>query len=183
MADKKAAVKTKGVITVDFTGVESGGGRPRVPEADYAIKLKSIKQKTGEESQKPYLDVGFELTKGPKKGLKKVIQHSFSLQKKSLWNLRNFLEACGKQVPSKAINITLAKLLGLECAATVIDDAPYENKIKSVISAFFPLSDLGKTSDTGDDLETAGEEETEETAEETTEEETEETSEEEELFN
>lgn len=168
MATKVTA--TKGVITVDFTGVETGGGRVRVPEDDYGLRLKTIKQKTGESSNQPYLDAGFELTKGPKKGLKKVIQHSFSLQKKSLWNLRNFLEACGKPVPSKAVKITLANLVGLECAGTVIDDAPYENKIKSIISAFFPMSDLGKTSDKGDELETAGEEETEEVAEEEAEE-------------
>lgn len=154
----------KGVIVVDFEGVESGGGRPKVPESDYALKLKTIKQKTGEESQKPYLDCGFELSQGPKKGNGKVIQHSFSLQKKSLWNLKNFLEATGKQVPSKALKITLSKLVGLECAGTVIDDAPYENKIKSVISAFFPLADLGSTSD-GDELEEAGEEVEEEVEE------------------
>lgn len=155
----------KGAIVVDFTGVESGGGRVRVPESDYALTLKTIKQKTGEESQKPYLDCGFELSQGPKKGNGKVIQHSFSLQKKSLWNLKNFLEATGKQVPSKALKITLTKLVGLTCAGTVIDDAPYENKIKSVISAFFPLADLGNVSDGGDELEEAGEEPEEEVEE------------------
>jgi hypothetical protein len=179
---KKAAAPTtsKGtVISVDFTGVETGQGRVRVPENDYGLKIKTVKHKTGEDSGKPYLDLGFEIIKGEKKTLGKVLQHSCSLQKQSLWNLRNLLEACGKQVPAKAVKIDLAKLSDLTCAGTVIDDE-YEGRKKSVISAFFPLADLGKTSDTGDELEEAAEEET---AEEEVEEAAEEVEEEsEELF-
>jgi len=61
------------------------------------------------------------------------------------------------QVPSKAVKIDTNKLVGKECAGTVVDDE-YEGKKKSIISAFFPMSDLGKTSNTGDELESAGEE-------------------------
>ncbi len=49
-------------------------------------------------------------------------------------------------------------MIGAECACTVIDDE-YEGKKKSVISAFFPMADLGNTSDSGSELEEAAEEE------------------------
>ena len=149
------------IVEVDFTGVESGGGRPKVPEGDYGLKIVKIKGKKGGDSGKNYLDIGFELTSGNPKGLKKVISHSCSLQKQSLWNLRNLLESCGKQVQSKALKLDLDKMIGLECAGTVIDDQPYEGRIKSIITAFFPLADLQSVSD-GEALEGAIEEEQEE---------------------
>jgi hypothetical protein len=181
MAEKKkaaAAATSSHIITVDFEGVETGKGRVRVPENDYGLRIKTVANKKGEDSGKPYLDIGFELIKGDKRGIGKVLQHNCSLQKQSLWNFRNLLESCGKTVPAKAVKIDLKKLVGLECAGTVIDDE-YEGRKKSVISAFFPLADLGKTSDSGDELEEAGEETAEEEA---TEEVEEETPEEEELF-
>lgn len=147
----------KGVIRVDFTGVEAGGGFVRVPEGDYGMEITKVQQKTGEDSGKAYLNISLKLSQGDKKGNGKTLVHRASLSQKALWNLKNMLEACGKQVPSKALKITLSNLIGLKCAGTVIDDEPYEGKIKSIVSAFFPLADLGKTSE-GDELEEAGEE-------------------------
>jgi len=157
------------MITVDFTGVESGGGRVRIPEGDYGLRIKDVKGKKGEESGKNYLALNFEVISGDKKGLKKVLAHSCSLQTQALWNFRNLLEACGKQVAAKALKIDLDKLVGLECAGTVIDDE-YEGRKKSVITAFFPMEDLGNTSETGSELEEAVEEEATEEAEEEVEE-------------
>jgi hypothetical protein len=175
MPDKKKAVNSSGssgsVITIDFAGVETGKGRVHVPESDYGFKIKTVAKKIGEDSGKDYLDIGFELVKGDKRGIGKVLQHNCSLQKQSLWNLRNLLESCGKTVPAKAVKIDLKKLVGLTCAGTVIDDE-YEGRKKSVISAFFPMADLGKTSDSGDELEESTETvEEEETVEEAVEEE------------
>ena len=162
------------VITVDFEGVETGGMFVRVPEGDYGVKVAEVKTKKSGEN-KPYLSVMLELTKGNTKGVGKTIIHSCSLQKQALWNLRSLLEACGKKVPSKAVKLDLDKMAGWECAATLVDDE-YEGKKKSVVSAFFPLSDLGSTSNSGKDLDEASEE-AEETGEET------ESTEEEDLFN
>jgi hypothetical protein len=153
------------IISVDFTGVEVGGGSVHIPEGDYGLKIKEVKGKKGEESGKNYLAMIFEVIQGDKKGLKKLLRHSCSLQKQSLWNLRNLLEACGKQTPAKAIKIDLDKMVGLECAGTVVDDE-YEGRKKSIISAFFPLEDLGNTTESGDELEEAVEETTEEVEEE-----------------
>jgi hypothetical protein len=139
------------IITVDFEGVETGGKGVRVPEGDYGLEVTEVKGKKGEESGKNYLAITFKLTQGDKKGIGKKLPHSCSLQKQSLWNFRNLLEACGKQVPAKAVKIDLDKLIGLECAGTVVDDE-YEGRKKSIISAFFPLEDLGNTSESGSEL-------------------------------
>ena len=146
------------LITVDFTGVEAGGGRVRIPEGDYGMKITEIKTKKGEESGKNYLLLSFKMTSGDKKGVGKTVTHVCSLKTAALWNFRNLLEACGKQVAPKSLKIDLDKLVGLECAGTVIDDE-YEGKKKSVITAFFPLEDLGNTSESGAELEEAVEEE------------------------
>lgn len=153
------------VITVDFAGVEVGGGRVRIPEGDYGFRIDKVVVKKGEESGKSYLDMQFKVIKGNAKGLKKVLRHSCSLQPQSLWNLKNLIESCDKQVPSKAVKLSTEKMVGWECGGTVIDDE-YEGKKKSIISAFFPMADLGKTSTSGEDLDEAtGEEEVEETEE------------------
>lgn len=149
------------VITVDFTGVETDGGRIRVPEGDYGLEIAKVVSKKGETSGKPYLDLSFKLIKGDKRGVGKTISgHSCSLQPQSLWNLRNLLESCGKEVPSKAVKLALDKMVGYQCAGTIVNDE-YEGRKKSVITAFFPLADLGKTSEGGDDLEEGAEGEVE----------------------
>lgn len=129
------------VLNIDFTGVESGGGKIHVPEGDYGIELIKLVVKKGEDSGKPYLDCGFKIVQGNKGVGRSPVKHNFSLQKQSLWNLRNFLEAAGKKVPSSAVKLDLDKLVGLQTGATLTDDE-YEGRKYSVIAGFFPLADL-----------------------------------------
>lgn len=175
-APAKATSGGTRTVSVNFEGVEVGVGRVHIPEGDYGVKVSKVALKKSE-AEKPYLLFSFKVIKGDKKGMGKSLAHNCSLQVQSLWNLRNLIESTGRPVPSKTVKLDLDKMVGWECACTVIDEE-YEGKQKSVISAFFPLSDLGKTSSSGDELEEATEEEEEGTEEETTEEE----SEEEELF-
>lgn len=145
---------SKDEVVVDFAGVEGGGGGQftHVPEGDYAFKVSKTTMKKGGDSGKPYIEMFSEITRGDKKG--KKLRDTFSLQKQSLWKLRNFLESCGKTVPSKAIKLNITKMVGWEFAGTVSDEE-YEGKKKSIISSYFPLSELSKESST-DELEGAG---------------------------
>lgn len=136
-------------LRIDFTGIEGGAMFVRVPEGDYALKISKIDLKKGKESGNQYLMFQFKTVKGPAGGVNKMVPHSCSLQKQSLWNLRNLIEACGKPVPSKAVKLDLDKMIGWECAGTIIDDE-YEGKKKSTISAFFPMEDLIVTSSNGE---------------------------------
>lgn len=128
------------MISVNFEGVESGGGFAKIPEGDYVFKIVKHKQGTGTDSGKPYILFSLKAIKGPKKGINKTIAHNCSLQKNALWNLRNMLEAAGKNIPSKAIKLDLDKLIGLEVGGTAVD-GEYEGKAKSEISTFFPPSE------------------------------------------
>lgn len=128
-------------ISVNFEGVEAGVNYVHIPEGDYALKVTKVQNKVGQDSGKPYLLFNLKVTAGNSKGLNKVIAHSCSLSKNALWNLRNLLEAAGKTIPAKAIKIDLDKLINLEMAGTVIDDE-YDGKKKSIVSAFFPKSEL-----------------------------------------
>lgn len=143
------------VVKVDFEGVEAGSNFSRIPEGDYAFKINKIDQKKGDKGN--YLLFHLKATKGHPKGVGKVIPHNCSLTKQSLWNLRNLIEACGKPVPSKAVNLDLDKMVGWELAGTVVDDE-YEGKKKSVVSGFFPVSDLSDTNTEKEETETAAEE-------------------------
>lgn len=138
------------VISVNFEGVEAGFQSVHVPEGDYALKVTKVQSKVGKDSGAPYLLFSLKITAGNAKGIGKVIPHTCSLTKTSLWNLRNLLEAAGKQIPAKAIKIDLDKLANLTMAGTVIDDE-YEGKKKSVVTAFFPLSELATTADKKED--------------------------------
>lgn len=148
------------VITIDFTDVRTDGGFIRVPEGDYALELKSVSEEVGEDSGKPYLKCSFEITDGHKRGVGKTIWDNFSLQKQALWKFRGFLESCGKSVSSSKIKIPLEKLKGLKVAATLVDDE-YEGKKKSIVASYFPLEDLGNTSDGTNDEEFGDDEEQE----------------------
>lgn len=159
-------------VTVDFTGVESGGGGggDYFPEGDYAFKIQSTKLSKGESSGTPYIQVNAVVSQGPKKG-KKAKPVRLSLSKKALWKLRSLLEACGKKVPSKSIKINITKMVGWEFAGTVADDE-YEGKKSSEIVSFFPIDELGKATgadaleDAGDDVDNVEPEDAEESSEE-----------------
>jgi uncharacterized protein DUF669 len=128
-------------ISVNFEGVEAGMNYVHIPEGDYGLKVVKVQSKVGQESGKPYLLFSLKAISGNPKGVNKVIPHNCSLTKNALWNLRNLLEATGKTIPAKAIKIDLDKLTGLTMGGTIIDDE-YEGKKKSVVTAFFPLSEL-----------------------------------------
>ena len=142
----KTKKKRKTTIVVDFTGIESGLG-VRVPETDYPFKIASAKGMTGKESEKPYIEYRFEITKGKHKG--KKLRYTTSLQKQALWNLKNLIEACGHEVPSKAVTLDFTKMVGWACAGSVIDTT-YEGRIRSEIAALFPLAELGKEKEAGE---------------------------------
>lgn len=154
------------VVKVDFTGVESGGGFSHIPEGDYIFRVTKIKQGVGETSNKPYLLFSLKAIKGIKKGLNKTIPHNCSLQKNSLWNLRNLLEAGGKNIASKAVNIDLDKLIGMEVGGTAVD-AEFEGKKKSEIATFFPAKEFVEDSEvsTGTEALESDEDENESTPE------------------
>ena len=87
--------KKKNTVSVDFEGVESGGGKP-VPDGNYTAALHSVEEKEGESSGEPYLACRWKVVGGKSDGA--TIFDNISLQPQSLWRFRTILECLGYEV-------------------------------------------------------------------------------------
>ena len=129
MARKKSRKKDN-VTTIDLSGVESA--RKAIPEGNYIV---SVNDASIENSSKgsDYIKFEFEVIEGPHKGTK--LFHNCSLQPQALFNLKGVLEALGFTIPSKAFDLDLSELLGLECEVEVGHET-YEGKKRARILEF-----------------------------------------------
>ena len=165
----------KGVITVDFSSVEERGGR--VEPGDYVLKVMKIELRKGQSSGNRYVNLTTQIaSEGEAKG--STIYHTCSLQPQALWNLRNTLQAMGKKIPQKSVNISLKSLIGQKFGAT-LDDDEYEGTTRSKVVDVFKPELLKKKAKAEKELDEEEEEE-EETDDEDEEEEEEESDEDEE---
>lgn len=157
---------------VDFSETESRGGkkgrgaRKHYPPADYAVKCVRAELIRSTDKETPGVACTFQITAGPHKGGE--VNDSFWLTPKSLWRLRNLLEAMGIKIPSKAVNVDTAIMRGKTLAVT-LDDDEYDNKVYSRVVDTFLLSELEAVEDDEDtdDLGTDEDEEEEESETET----------------
>jgi hypothetical protein len=130
---------------VDFSGVDSTGGRTRIPEDDYRVRVKSVRHETSNNGN-PMLLWEFEITTGKFKG--KVLRDRTMLMENSLWRLKQLLEAMGISVPSKRVALDLARYPGMELGVTAVDDE-YEGRISSKVSDYINIAVLDE--DEGDE--------------------------------
>lgn len=128
--------------TVDMTDVKDGGqfNPKHQREGDYKAKITDVvdalpKKKDGEKRDKTPMWV-FTIKVGSG-----TYPYYCKLQDNQLWKVRNLAIAAGMSVPKKKINLDPNKLIGKNIAVTLEDDE-YEGKLKSVISATFPVSEL-----------------------------------------
>jgi len=145
---------------VDFTGVQSGGGRPRIPEGDHLATVASVKQETSSKGNE-MLVWRFEVSNGRGRG--KVLQTYTSLVPDALWKLRGLLEAMGVAVPDGRAQLKLRGYIGKEVGLTVID-AEYNNRIYSDITDFVSPDSLLEGEDEDDEEEEDEDEDEEEEA-------------------
>jgi hypothetical protein len=124
---------------VDFSGVkERGNFNPKqVSEGDYAAKI--VKVEDGESSKDKEFQYIFTIK------LEKFSQNSYpyycKLQENQLWKLRNIAVAAGLNVPKRRVKFDPNKVVGKSIGVTMEDDE-YEGKMKSVVGAVFPISEL-----------------------------------------
>jgi hypothetical protein len=155
--------KSGGGPIVDFTGIQSGGGRPRIPEGDHLAKCVSVKQEISSKGNE-MLVWRFEVVSSDRKANGKVLQTYTSLVPDALWKLRGLLEAMGQNVPDGRAQLRLKGYIGKEIGLTVIDEE-YNNRMYSSISDFVsPLNldeeDEAEDEDEEDEEEDEDEEET-----------------------
>lgn len=141
------AKKRKRTVSVDFTGVEAGGGS-NVPEGQYEVKVDDVEVKTSENSGNDYLAWVFTIV-NPKKHKGKKLYHNNSLQPQSLWSLRGLLEQLGVEVPDEPIDLDLDDLIDRTIGVEVQHE-DYNGKPKPRIVDFFDF-DEGGTEETSDE--------------------------------
>lgn len=124
---------------VDFSGVKDRGNfNPKhIAEGDYAATVVKVEDA---ESKK---DGSFQYIFTIK--VDKFSQNSYpyycKLAENQLWKLRNLAVAAGLNVPKKRMKFDPNKVVGKKIGITMEDDE-YEGKMKSVIGAVFPISEL-----------------------------------------
>lgn len=139
----------KDVIRVDFSKAEGGIGGVRIPENDYRFKVVKVKKGKSSEKETPGLFVTLKVMEGKHKG--KTIPDRLWLTPKSYNRLREFMEAMGLKVPNKAVDIPYKKFKGKELGGTVVDDEPYQGRIRSKIGAYIDLETLEELYSEDDD--------------------------------
>ena len=149
MAKKRRSSKA---VKVDLSGVESS--QKAIPEGEYVV---SVNDASIESSSKgnDYIKFEFEVIEGSHKGAK--LYHNCSLLPQALFNLKNVLEALGFEIPTKAFDLDLSDLLGLECEVEVGHET-FEGKKRARILEFINPED----SDVEEDDDEGGDEDGEE---------------------
>lgn len=124
-------MKKRADISVDFSGVESGGGRA-VPDGEYLIEVISIEEKESQEGN-IYLAWKWKIVDGPYKGA--TLYDNTSLKPTALWRLKSLLECLGVDVPSGKLGLNLSEYKGKSLLAEVANET-YQGKQKPRISSF-----------------------------------------------
>ena len=131
-------------VSVDFTDVkDSSGINPKqMPEGDYLATIKKVElvAKKSDPNAKQLL-----FTVGIKESATASYPYYCGFEPNVLWKLRNLMIACGVKAPKKAFSFDAEKLVGKELGVTLADDE-YDGKMKSVIDACFPASELEEVS-------------------------------------
>jgi len=131
-------------LTLNFDGIETTS---RVPDGDYAVKVKSVVLEDQKEKGTQYLKFSLAITEGKHAG--KTLRHTNSLQPQALFALRNTLEALGFPIPSGAFELDLEAMVGLEMAVAV-ENEEYNGKDQSRVVDVFSSDDLAEADEDED---------------------------------
>jgi len=151
MARPAKTTRRKGnVISIDFTGVKSGG--LAIPDGRYAAKIIAVEQKEGKESGEPYLDLTWEIT-SKKCNSREVRFDNYSQQPQALWRLKGLLEALEIEVPDGEQDIDFDEIISdeTECIIELTGEKNNEGKTYARVTGHAPLSDGGTVDDGEED--------------------------------
>lgn len=128
--------------TLDFTNVkESSGFNPKhLPAGDYRAKITGVEDKPSKAGNDQWVWTIILTT-----DQRAAYPFYTGLDEKQLWKVRNLFMAAGIQVPKKRVAVDPNKLIGREIGIS-LDDDEYEGKMKSVIVATFPATELSSDS-------------------------------------
>jgi hypothetical protein len=123
---------------LDFTNVkEAGAFNPRRQAAgDYKAKVTAVVDAESKKSGKPQWLFTIQVNGAS-------YPYYCQLEEASLWKIRNLLIAAGVNVPKKRVKVNPNIVVGKNIGVTLEDDE-YDGKLKSVIQATFPASELNE---------------------------------------
>lgn len=141
MAKKKS--KKGNILSVNFEGVKAF---KTIPEGPYRLKITSAEK--GESSNdNETINWEFEVVGGEHEGSK--LWYTTVLTDKSLWKLRELLEAAGQEVPDDEMDIDLDDLIDSELGAIVFHEE-YEGKNRAKIGDFIAADEVEADDDEDD---------------------------------
>jgi hypothetical protein len=123
---------------LDFTNVkEAGAFNPRRQAAgDYKAKVTAVVDAESKKSGKAQWLFTIQVNGAS-------YPYYCMLEESSLWKIRNLLIAAGVNVPKKRVKVNPNIVVGKTIGVTLEDDE-YDGKLKSVIQATFPASELNE---------------------------------------
>src|SRR3990167_9240963 len=136
------AKKRGNTVSVDFTGVEAGGGSVLFPEGPQLFEVDDVTEEEGADSGQPYLAFVLKATDGKYEG--KKAYDNFSLQPQALWKLRGFMEAAGLEVEDGEMEIDIESFKGIVVMADVIHE-DYKGKPKTRINGYSAVEEEDTT--------------------------------------
>ena len=143
--------KPKGnVVSVDFTGVKSGGAT--IPDGRYAAKIIAVEMKEGKESGEPYVELTWEITSEKCNGREAKFDN-YSLQPQALWRLKSLLEAMEFEADGET-DIDFDEIIsdGTECIIEITGQkSDSGDRTYARVTGHAPLADGGTVDDEEDD--------------------------------
>ena len=132
--------KKRGDLSIDFTGVESGGRS--IPDDDYLMQVLSIEEKESQEGN-AYLAWKWMVAEGPFKGA--TVYDNTSLKPTALWRLKQLLECLGIDVSGGKMSLSFKEYIGKTCLVKIANET-YQGKEKPRIADFLRGSTLATES-------------------------------------
>lgn len=157
---KKVKSKRKGnVVSVDFTGVESGGRA--CPDGTFKAEITAAAEEESSTGN-PMVVAKFKILNGKGKGA--LIYDNLSLQPQALFRLKALCEAVGIEAEGAA-DIDLDDLVGQEILVDV-ENETYEGKKRPRAVGYAAIDSEAEEEESEDDADSEEEEESEESEEE-----------------
>jgi hypothetical protein len=144
-----------GVIRIDFSKEEEGGGGGRIPttwkKGDYHVRILGAKTGRSPEKDTPFVEVKFKVLEGRRKG--STFSERLYITPKSLKRIRLLLEAIGVKVPKSAVNLPLNKLKGkdLWVELELQEKEGYDPKMAIAFEGFMSEDDYEESDDEDED--------------------------------
>lgn len=118
-------------LSVDFTGVESGGSRA-IPDGEYLLEVVSVEEKETKDGDSSYLAWKWKIVDGEYKSA--TVYDNTSLKPTALWRLKTLLEVLGMEVSGK-MGLNFGELKGKRLLAKIANET-YQGKEKPRLTEF-----------------------------------------------